>query len=63
MKDKKHLFIWIGKKDEIKKLIQDMKIASGLSETAESPLVFIPNVEKLQKKLQKKAEQQNKKTD
>jgi len=40
-----------------------MKIASGLSETAESPLVFIPNVEKLQKKLQKKAEQQAKKSD
>ena len=60
-KDKKHLFIWIWKKDEIKKLIQDMKIASGLDKDAESPLVFIPNVEKLQKKLQKKNEQQTKK--
>jgi len=40
-----------------------MKIASGLSKDAESPLVFIPNVEKLQKKLQKKAEQQTKKSD
>ena len=37
-----------------------MKIASGLAKDAESPLVFIPNVEKLQKKLQKKNEQQAK---
>ena len=59
-KDKKH-FIWIGPKTEIKKLIQDMKIASGLKKDAESPLVFIPNVEKLQKTIQKKNEQQSKK--
>jgi len=59
-KDKSRIFIWIWKKDEIKKLIQDMKIASGLAKDAESPLVFIPNVEKLQKKLQKKNEQQAK---
>ena len=56
-------FIWIWKKEEIKKLIQDMKIASGLSKDADSPLVFIPNVEKLQKSLQKKSEHQSKKTD
>ena len=55
-KEKKHTFIWIWKKDEIKKLIQDMKIASGLSKDDSSPLVFIPNVEKLQKAIQKKAE-------
>ena len=40
-----------------------MKIASGLAKDAESPLVFIPNVEKLQKKLQKKNEQQVKKSE
>jgi len=40
-----------------------MKIASGLSKDADSPLVFIPNVEKLQKSLQKKSEHQSKKTD
>ena len=40
-----------------------MKIASGLGKDAESPLVFIPNVEKLQKNLQKKNEQQAKKLD
>ena len=28
-----------------------MKIASGLNKDADSPLVFIPNVEKLQKSL------------
>ena len=61
--DKKKIFIWIWKKDEIKKLIQDMKVASGLSKDSDSPLVFIPNVEKLQKKLQKKNEQQAKKPD
>jgi hypothetical protein len=54
--DKNHIFIWIWKKDEIKKLIQDMKIASWLSKNAESPLVFIPNVEKLQKSIQKKSQ-------
>ena len=37
-----------------------MKVASGLDKDAASPLVFIPNVEKLQKKLQKKNEQQTK---
>jgi hypothetical protein len=37
-----------------------MKVASGLSKDAESPLVFIPNVEKLQKNIQKKNEQQTK---
>jgi hypothetical protein len=37
-----------------------MKVASGLDKNTESPLVFIPNVEKLQKKLQKKNEQQTK---
>ena len=57
-KDKK--FIWIWKKDEIKKLIQDMKIASGLNKDSDSPLVFIPNVEKLQKKIQGKSESQKK---
>ena len=62
-KEKKHTFIWIWKKDEIKKLIQDMKIASWLSKDEESPLVFIPNVEKLQKTIQKKSAQQTKKTD
>jgi hypothetical protein len=62
-KDKKHTFLWIWKKDEIKKLIQDMKIASWLSKDEESPLVFIPNVEKLQKTIQKKADQQAKKSD
>ena len=61
-KDKKHTFIWIWKKEEIKKLIQDMKIASGLSNDAESPLVFIPNVEKIQKTIQKKSGQQAKKS-
>jgi hypothetical protein len=40
-----------------------MKIASGLSKDEESPLVFIPNVEKLQKTIQKKAGQQTKKSD
>jgi hypothetical protein len=40
-----------------------MKVASGLAKDAESPLVFIPNVEKLQKKLQKKNEQQAKKSE
>jgi hypothetical protein len=39
-----------------------MKIASGLSKDANSPLVFIPNVEKLQKSIQKKNEQQAKKS-
>jgi hypothetical protein len=39
-----------------------MKIASGLKEDAESPLVFIPNVEKLQKAIQKKSDQQAKKS-
>ena len=38
-----------------------MKIASGLNKDAESPLVFIPNVEKLQKSIQKKPEPQSKK--
>lgn len=56
-------FIWIWKKDEIKKLIQDMKIASGLDKDSESPLVFIPNVEKLQKAIQKKSGQQAKKSE
>ena len=37
-----------------------MKVASGLHKDADSPLVFIPNVEKLQKSLQKKNEQQAK---
>ena len=37
-----------------------MKVASGLAKDAESLLVFIPNVEKLQKKLQKKNEPQAK---
>jgi hypothetical protein len=31
-----------------------MKIASGLDKNSDSPLVFIPNVEKLQSKLSKK---------
>ena len=31
-----------------------MKIASGLDKNTESPLVFIPNIEKLQKSLQKR---------
>ncbi len=52
--DDKHTSIWIWTKDEIKKLVHDMKIASWLSESADSPIVFIPNVEKLQKSLQKK---------
>ena len=60
-KNKKHIFIWIWKKEEIKKLIQNMKVASGLSKDAESPLIFIPNVEKLQKSLQEKTEKQTKK--
>ena len=51
-KDKKHTFVWVWKKAEIKKLIQDMKVASGLKEDADSPLVFIPNVQKLQKSLE-----------
>ena len=42
-KGKKHTFIWIWNKDEIKKLILDMKVASGLAKDAESPLIFIPN--------------------
>ena len=50
----KHVFIWIWKKDEIKQLIKDMKTASGLNESTNSPLVFIPNVEKLQKQSWKK---------
>jgi hypothetical protein len=37
-----------------------MKVASGLSKDAESPLIFIPNVEKLQKSLQEKTEKQKK---
>lgn len=53
-------FIWIWEKGEIKRLIQDMKIASGLDKNAESPLVFIPNVEKLQKSIQKKSESSKK---
>ena len=40
-----------------------MKVASGLAKDAESPLVFIPNVEKLQKTIKKKAEQQAKKAE
>ena len=40
-----------------------MKKASWLPDNADSPLVFIPNVEKLQKSIQKKSEQQPKKTD
>jgi hypothetical protein len=52
--DKTHVFIWIWKKAEIKKLIQDMKIASGLSKDSDSPLVFIPNVEKLKSNTQTK---------
>ena len=60
--NKKHTFIRIWEKNEIKKLIQDMKIASGLNKDAESPLVFIPNVEKLQKTIQKKSNQQTKKS-
>ena len=51
----KRVFIWIWKKEEIKQLIKDMKIASGLNETTDSPLIFIPNVEKLQKQSWKKA--------
>ena len=62
-KNKKRIFIWIWKKDEIKKLIQSMKIASGLDKDAQSPLIFIPNVEKLQKSIQIKAEKQSKKAD
>jgi len=50
----KPVFIWIWNKEEIKQLIKDMKTASGVSETIDSPLIFIPNVEKLQKKLWKK---------
>ena len=61
-KDKSRVFVWIWKKDEIKKLIQDMKVASGLNKDAESPLVFIPNVEKLQKSIQKNAESSKKST-
>ena len=37
------------------KLIQNMKIASWLSESVESPLIFIPNVKKLQKQSDKKS--------
>ena len=51
----KHIFIRVGKKDEIKRLIKDMKIASWLSESAESPLIFIPNVKKLQKQSDRKS--------
>jgi hypothetical protein len=40
-----------------------MKVASGLDKDADSPLVFIPNVEKIQKSLQKKNDQQKKKSD
>jgi len=58
--NEKKVFIWIWEKNEIKKLIQNMKIASWLDKDADSPLVFIPNVEKLQKELQKK--QQEKKS-
>ena len=61
--DKKHTFIWIWSKDEIKQLIQDMKIASVLDKDVPSPLVFIPNVEKLQKSLPKKSDQKTKKSD
>jgi hypothetical protein len=32
-----------------------MKIASGLDESSNSSLVFIPNVEKLQKQFEKKS--------
>jgi hypothetical protein len=39
-----------------------MKVASGLNKDAESPLVFIPNVEKLQKSIQKNAESSKKST-
>ena len=55
-KEKKRIFIRIWKKEDIKKLIQDMKIASGIDEKSDSPLIFIPNVEKLQKNLEKKSE-------
>lgn len=44
----KRIFIWIWEKDKIKKLILDMKTASGLSDKSDSPLIFIPNIEKLQ---------------
>ena len=50
-----HIFIWIWKKEEIKQLIKDMKIASGLDESADSSLVFVPNIEKLQKQFEKKS--------
>jgi hypothetical protein len=40
-----------------------MKVASGLDKDADSPLVFIPNVEKIQNSIQKKSEQQTKKTE
>ena len=57
IKNKTRIFIRIWKKSEIKKLIQDMKIASGLSKNSDSPLVFIPNVEKLKSSTQiKKSE-------
>ena len=52
-KDKKHTFIRIWNKEEIKKLINDMKIASWIDKNSDSPLVFIPNVEKLQQYLSK----------
>ena len=44
-------------------MILDMKVASGLAKDAESPLIFIPNVEKLQQSIQKKSQQQTKKTE
>ena len=56
---KDHIFVWVWKKDEIKQLILDMKIASGLNESAESPLIFIPNIEKLQKQSDKKSKKKN----
>lgn len=54
-KDKKRVFVRIGSKEDIKKLIEDMKVASGLSKDSASPLIFIPNIEKLQATQSKKS--------
>lgn len=57
--NKKRIFLRVGEKAEIKKLISDMKKASWLWDKAESPLIFIPNIDKLQNSLPKTTEVQS----
>lgn len=44
---KKRVFIRIWSVKEIKKLIEDMRLASWFDKSSESPLVYIPNLDKL----------------